>query len=113
MSKIMTKIDLDIENIIKEAIIENFDMDAFVNSLSEDIHNSNPDWWVRQVVNPLRETLEKAILENKDIIKYVIEDILDREYPYEKIEKILEEKAEERISALLPKVKIKMEVDNE
>ena len=108
----MSKSDLDIENIIKEAIIENFDMDAFVNSLSENIHNSNVDWWVRQVVNPIRETLEKAILENKDIIKYVIEYILDREYPYKKIEKILEKKAEERISALLPKVKIKMEVDN-
>ena len=63
--------DIDIEKILKQAIIESFDEDRFIERLSMDIQESNPNWWVEKIVKPLRETLEKTILNNKDFIKEV------------------------------------------
>ena len=49
---------IDIEKLIKDSFIENFNYDDFLDSLSEDIHSSNPDWWAKVVVEPLKETLQ-------------------------------------------------------
>lgn len=76
----MSKFDLDIEKLVKEAIVEKFDEDIFIEQLSMDISQSNPEWWAEKIVKPLRGTLNKAILEDKDFIKAIIWEYMDREF---------------------------------
>ncbi|MBO7712284.1 MAG: hypothetical protein J6S85_02200 [Methanobrevibacter sp.] len=104
--------DIDIEKILKQAIIESFDEDRFIERLSMDIQESNPNWWVEKIVKPLRETLEKTILNNKDFIKEIICEILDREYPYDKIEQILEDEARNKLEYIMPRVRVEIDNDN-
>lgn len=102
---------IDIEKLIKDSFIENFNYDDFLDSLSEDIHSSNPDWWAKVVVEPLKETLQTAILNNKDLIQNVIENVIDYDFAYDKLQALMEEKLKERIDNLMPKIKIKLEIE--
>lgn len=84
----MSKLDLDIKQLVKEAIVEKFDEDIFIEQLSMDINESNPEWWAEKIVEPLRDTLNKSILENKEFIKTVIWEYMDREFYGELKEKL-------------------------
>lgn len=47
----MTNINIDLEKLIKEAFIEDFNYDYFVDAISTDICQSNPEWWQEKVCN--------------------------------------------------------------
>lgn len=105
----MSKIDLDIEKLVKEAIVEKFDEDTFIEQLSMDIHESNPEWWAEKIVEPLRDTLNKAILENKDFIKSVIWEYMDREFydeVKEKLDSIIYEYVDAKVEKNMPEFNI-------
>lgn len=99
----------DIKDLIKEAILEKFDEDIFIEQLSMDIQQSNPDWWIEKIVNPLKDILLNAILNNKDFLKEVIDNLFDREASYDRLMRILEDKAEQRMRELMPHVSVKIE----
>lgn len=101
--------DIDIEKIVKEAIVESFDGDNFIERLSLDINESNPEWWAEKIVAPLRDTLNKAILENKDFIKSVIWEYMDREFYGEvkdKLECIIYEYVGTKVEKVMPEFNI-------
>lgn len=102
-------VNIDINELVKEAIIEKFDEDIFIEQLSMDIHQSNPDWWIEKIVNPIKDILLNAILNNKDFLKEVIDNLFDREASYDRLMRILEDKAEQRMRELMPRVSVKIE----
>lgn len=102
-------VNININELVKEAIIEKFDEDIFIEQLSMDIHQSNPDWWIEHIVNPLKDILLDAILNNKDFLKEVIDNLFDREASYDRLMRILEDKAEQRMRELMPNVSVKIE----
>lgn len=102
-------VNIDINKLVKEAIIEKFDEDIFIEQLSMDIHKSNPDWWIEKIVNPLKDILLDTILNNKDFLKEVIDNLFDREASYDRLMRILEDKAEQRMRELMPHVSVKIE----
>lgn len=105
----MSKFDLDIEKLVKEAIVEKFDEDTFIEQLSMDINESNPEWWAEKIVESLRDTLNKAILENKDFIKSVIWEYMDREFYGEvkgKLECIIYKYVNTKIEKVMPEFNI-------
>lgn len=108
--------DIDIEKIVKEAIIESFDGDNFIERLSLDINESNPEWWAEKIVYPLRKVLEKSIIENKDFVKEIIWEYMDREF-YEhftdKINSAIWEYAKQKVDEAMPKLKIAVEKDDD
>lgn len=104
----MTKLNIDIEKIIKEAFMQNFDTTAFINKLSEDICEDNPHWWVEQIVEPMRETLNKAILENEKLLKECIFEYLDEEFDI-RTEEYIRDAAERRIESLTRGLRIRLE----
>lgn len=108
----MTKLNIDIENIIKEAFMQNFDTSAFINELSEDICEGNPDWWAEQIVKPMRETLNKAILENEKLLKECIFEYLDDEFDV-RMEEYIRDAAERRIESLTQGLRIRLEKGDE
>lgn len=110
----MSSFDIDLEKLVKEAVVEGFDEDVFIERLSMDINESNPDWWAAKIVEPLREVLKKAILNNKDFIKSVVWEYMDREFYDElksQLRRILYEQAEAKLKEIMPEIKI--EVKNE
>lgn len=105
----MSKLDLDIEKLVKEAIVEKFDEDIFIEQLSMDINKSNPEWWAEKVVESLRDTLNKAILENKDFIKEVIWEYMDREFygeVKERLDSIIYEYVGDKVEKAMPEFNI-------
>ena len=102
-------VNIDINKLVKEAIIEKFDEDIFIEQLSMDIHQSKPDWWIEHIVNPLKDILLDTILNNKDFLKEVIDNLFDREASYDRLMRILEDKAEQRMRELMPRVSVKIE----
>ena len=104
----MTDINIDFEKIIKEAFMQNFDTSAFINKLSEDICEDNPHWWVEQIVEPMRETLNKAILENEKLLKECIFEYLDEEFDI-RTEEYIRDSVERRIESLTRGLRITLE----
>lgn len=102
-------VNIDVNELVKEAIIEKFDEDIFIEQLSMNIHQSNPDWWIEHIVNPLKDILLDTILNNKDFLKEVIDNLFDREASYDRLMRILEDKAEQRMRELMPHVSVKIE----
>lgn len=108
----MTNFNIDIERIIKDAFMENFNDGAFIDDLSDDICRDNPEWWAEKIVKPLKNTLDKAILENKDFIKEIIWEYMDTEF-YEKIEDYIKNCIYEKVKDLTQNIKIKAEIVDE
>lgn len=105
----MSKFDLDIEKLVKEAVVEKFDEDTFIEQLSMDINESNPEWWAEKIVEPLRDTLNKVILENKDFIKEVIWEYMDREFygeVKEKLDSIIYQYVGDKVEKVMPEFNI-------
>lgn len=105
----MSKFDLDIKQLVKDAIVEKFDEDIFIEQLSLDICQSNPEWWAEKIVNPLRDTLNKAILEDKDFIKAIIWEYMDREFYGEvkdKLKHIIYEYVGAKVKKIMPEFDI-------
>ena len=105
----MSKIDLDLETLVKEAITDNFDEDTFIERLSMDIQDSNPEWWAEKIVKPLKDTLDKSLLENKDFIKSVVWEYMDREFYGElkdKLQYIIREYVGTKVKDLMPEFEI-------
>ena len=105
----MSKLDLDVEKLVKEAIVEKFNEDIFIEQLSVDISQSNPEWWAEIIVKPLRDTLNKAILEDKDFIKSVIWEYMDREFYGEvkdKLKHIIYEYVGAKVEKAMPEFNI-------
>lgn len=105
----MSKIDLDLEKLVKEAIVEKFDEDTFIEQLSMDINESNPEWWAEKIVKPLKDTLDKSLLENEDFIKSVVWEYMDREFYDElknKLQYIIREYVGTKVKYLMPEFEI-------
>lgn len=108
----MTNLNIDIEQILKDAFMNAFDAGDFINDLSHDINQNDPEWWASQVVKPLRDTLNKAISENKDFLKEIIWEFMDREF-YDKVDRLIKVAIDERVKELSRGLRIKVEKDNE
>ena len=104
----MANFNIDIEQIFKDAFKESFDAGDFINDLSHDIYENNPEWWSTRVVEPLRDTLNKAILENKDFLKECIWQFMDQEF-YDKIDMFIRQAIDEKIDSLTHNLIIKVE----
>ena len=104
----MTNINLDLEKLIKEAFIEDFDYDHFVDAISTDIWQSNPDWWRDKVVEPLKDVLIKAIKENDDFVREMIRDLVDENMNEDFIQDVIEKEVRSRIRLALPEFEVKI-----
>lgn len=108
----MTNFNIDLEKIAKQTFIESFDINKFIEQLAHDVQFENPEWWARKIVTPLKDTLSKAILENKEFLKEIIMEFISQEFG-EKIEDEITEKINECVEKVikdrLPKFKIVME----
>ena len=104
----MTDINIDFEKLIKESFKEAFDTGDFINDLSHDISDNNPEWWASRVVEPLRDTLNKAISENKDFLKEIIWEFMDREF-YDKVDRLIKVAIDERVEELTRGLRIRVE----
>lgn len=108
----MTKFNLDLEKIIKEAIKDAFDEDVFLEKLAIDIEKTEPSWWAEKIIKPLRSSLEESILKNETFIKSVIWEYMDREF-YDhlkgKFNILLREYVDEKVNKAMPKLKITVE----
>lgn len=110
----MTKLNIDIETIIKDAFMKNLDTTDWINELSEDIRRDNPEWWAEMVVKPLRETLAKAISENKDLLKEIIENYLYQEAEIDtKVDDYIREAVDRRVASLTRRLNITLEDEDE
>lgn len=110
----MTKLNVDIEDIIKDAFMKNLDTTDWINELSEDIRRDNPEWWAEMVVKPLRETLAKAISENKDLLKEIIENYLYQEAEIDiKVDDYIREAVDRRVASLTHSLRLTLEDEDE
>lgn len=107
----MAKINIDIEQMLKDAFKEAFDAGEFINDLSHDISNNDPEWWASRVIEPLRDTLNKAISENKDFLKEIIWEFMDREF-YDKVDRLIKVAIDERVEELTRGLRIRVENDD-
>ena len=71
------KLEIDLDDMLNL-----IDENALYEEICRDIHESNPDWWVEKVSNPLKDEIKKVIeADNYALLKESLKDML-----YEKIE---------------------------
>lgn len=104
----MTNINIDLEKLIKEAFIEDFDYDHFVDAISTDICQCNPEWWREKIVTPLKDVLIKVIKENDNFVKEIIRDIVEEYVSEETIQDIAETEVRNRVRVALPEFEVKI-----
>ena len=104
----MTNINIDLEKLIKEAFIEDFDYDHFVDAISTDICQSNPEWWQEKVVTPIKDVLIKTIKKNDTFIKEIIQGIVEEYVSEETIQDIAETEVRNRVRVALPEFEVKI-----
>lgn len=104
----MTNINIDLEKLIKEAFIEDFDYDHFVDAICTDVCQSNPEWWQEKIVTPIKDVLIKAIKKNDDFIKDIIREIIKEYVSEETIQNIAETEVRNRVRVSLPEFEVKI-----
>lgn len=82
----MTKIEIDLTDVVDYDSLS----DSIIENLSEDIHNSNPDWWAEKVCKPMQEDLKK-LLEDRELkqnsIAQLLEDYVGVDYIRDRIDR--------------------------
>lgn len=98
--------EIDIDNIVKEAIKEQFDMENFVDSIAKDIE-TNPEWWADNIVTPIKKEILRQ-LKNQPFMEAVMTSLLEQEGDWIKntIEDSLQKYLQERVIINLPDIRI-------
>lgn len=98
--------EIDIKNIVKETIEEQFDMGDFVDSIAEDI-TKNPEWWADNIVTPIKKEILRQ-LKNQPFMEAVMTSLLEKEWEWIKntIEDSLQKYLQERVIINLPDIRI-------
>lgn len=104
----MTNINIDLEKLVKESFIEEFDYDHIVDAISTDICQSNPEWWQEKIVTPIKDVLIKVIKENDNFVKDIIREIVEEYVSEETIQDIAETEVRNRVRVLLPEFEVKI-----
>ena len=104
----MTQINIDLEEILKQAFIEHFDYDRLVDALSTDICQSNPDWWRDEIIDCLKDVLIKTIKENDDFVKQVIRELVDENMSEDFIQDVIENEVRDRVRNAIPQFEVKV-----
>lgn len=104
----MTQINIDLEEILKQAFIEHFDYDHLADALSTDICQSNPDWWRDEIIECLKDVLIKTIKKNDDFVKQIIRDVVDGYITEDLVQDIIEDEVRGRVRSAIPEFEVKV-----
>lgn len=92
----MTKIELDLTDVIDYDRLS----DSIIENLSEDIHNSNPEWWTEKVCKPMQENL-KELLEDRELIQNSITQLLEDYVCFDYIRNKVDRAISEQVNAAI------------